>query len=122
MEFFIRKNATSPEIMMRLVQDGRFDKATINDLLESTDIKFNMVETKTNKPIVINDRAYLAIKRERQNQEIEEYVITYQFKDGGTAVNGRFEGTFTIVFLDTDLEETSKLIVPIKEKLFINVI
>ena len=107
---------------MRLVQDGRFDKATINDLLESTDIKFNMVETKTNKPIVINDRAYLAIKRERQNQEIEEYVITYQFKDGGTAVNGRFEGTFTIVFLDTDLEETSKLIVPIKEKLFINVI
>jgi len=122
MEFYIRKNATDPKIKMKLAHDGRNDLSTVNDLLESSDITFSMVETKTNKPIILNDRAYLAMKRQRLNQELNEYCITYQFKEGGTALEGRYEGTFTITFLDTDLESTSKLIVPIKEKLFVNVI
>ena len=122
MEFYIRKNATDPKIKMKLARDGRNDFSNVNELLESSDITFSMVNTKTNNPIILNDRAYLAVKRQRQNQEIDEYIITYQFNEGGTAVEGRYEGTFTIRFLDTDLETSSKLIVPIKEKLFINVI
>jgi len=122
MEFYIRKNATDPKIKMKLARDGRNDFSNVNELLESSDITFSMVNTKTNNPIILNDRAYLAVKRQRQNQEIDEYIITYQFKEGGTALEGRYEGTFTIIFLDTDLETSSKLIVPIKEKLFINVI
>jgi hypothetical protein len=40
----------------------------------------------------------------------------------GTSVKGRFEGIITIQFLDTNSNPTTKLITPISEKLFINVI
>lgn len=122
MEFYIRKDATNPKIQMKLVDDGRNDRKTINDSLESSKITFNMVDTQTNRQTILNGNARLTIKRQRLNQEIDEYCIMYQFNEGETAIKGRYEGTFTIRLLDSDLNTTSKLIVPIKEKLYINVI
>lgn len=122
MEFYIRKGATDPKIKMKMVDDGRNDRKTINDLLESSKITFNMTDIDNNRPVIINGNAYLTIKRQRLNQEIDEYCLTYQFTSTETAKEGRYEGVFTIQFLDTDLNVTSKLIVPIREKLYINVI
>jgi len=105
-----------------MVDDGRNDRSTINDLLENSSISFSMIDIKTNKPVILNEQCNLAQRRERLNQDIKEYCITYRFTEDGTATPGRYEGIVTIEFLDTDLEVTSKLIVPIREKLFINVI
>jgi len=122
MEFFIRQNATDPALKLKVVDDGRNDRSTIFDSLESSSISFSMYEIKTKKPIVLNSPGTLAIRKERLNQEIPEYVIFYRFTEDDTSKTGRYEGIFTIRFMDTDLNTTSKLIAPIKEKLFINVI
>jgi hypothetical protein len=122
MDFYIRQGATDPILKLKVIDDGRNDRTSINDLLESSSIFFNMYDIKSNKAIILNDRCSLAIRRERLNQEIKEYCITYQFTEEGTAIAGRYEGIVTIEFLDTDLNINSKLIVPIREKLFINII
>jgi hypothetical protein len=122
MEFYIRQGATDPILKLKVLDDGRNDRTSANDLLENSSISFNMYDTKTNKPVILNDRCYLATRRERLNQDLKEYCITYRFTSEGTSVPGRYEGIITIEFLDTDLNITSKLIAPIKEKLYINVI
>ena len=122
MEFYIRKGSTDPVLKLKMIDDGRNDKSFANDLLENSNISFSMTDVKTNKPIILNEPCYLANRKERLNQELKEYCIIYRFTEEGTSVPGRYEGIITIEFLDTDLEVTSKLIVPIKEKLYINVI
>jgi len=122
MEFYIRQGATDPILKLKMIDDGRNEKSFVNDLLENSSISFSMNDIKTNKPVILNDICYLAARQEKMNQELKEYCITYRFNADGTANPGRYEGLVTIEFLDTDLNITSKLIVPIKEKLFINVI
>jgi len=122
MEFFIRQGATDPTLKLKVIEDGRNETSFINDLLENSSISFSMYDIKSNKPIILNDRCYLTQRIERVNQTLSKYAITYRFTEEGTAVPGRYEGIVTIEFLDTELSVTSKLIVPIKEKLFINVI
>ena len=122
MEFYIRQGATDPILKLKMVDDGRNDRPLVNDLLENSNISFSMSDVKTNKAIILNEPCFLANKQEKLNHELKEYCITYRFNADGTAVAGRYEGIVTIEFLDTDLNMTSKLIVPIKEKLFINVI
>ena len=122
MEFFIRQGATDPALKLKVVDDGRNDRSTIFDSLESSSISFSMYEVKTNKPIILNGNGTLATRRERLDQDLDEYVIFYRFTEEDTAKAGRYEGIFTISFMDMDLDTTSKLIAPIKEKLFINII
>ena len=47
MEFFIRKGSTDPILKMRLIDDGINDKSSFNDLLENSDITFEMWDPKT---------------------------------------------------------------------------
>ena len=42
MEFFIRQGATEPILKMRLIDDGKNDKSSFNDMLENSDITFEM--------------------------------------------------------------------------------
>ena len=46
MEFFIRQGSTDPILKMRLIDDGKNDKSSFNDLLENSDITFEMVDHK----------------------------------------------------------------------------
>ena len=64
----------------------------------------------------------LTNKIEKFNNPIDEYYIIYQFTENDTSIKGRYEGVIKIIFLDSDLNPTSKLLIPIKEKLYINVI
>jgi hypothetical protein len=54
MEFFIRKGATDPILKLRLVDDGKNDKSSLNDLLENAHITFDMYEVETEIPQVLN--------------------------------------------------------------------
>ena len=44
MEFFIRQGASDPILKMRMIDDGKNDKSSFNDLLENAEITFEMVK------------------------------------------------------------------------------
>lgn len=122
MEFFIRKGATDPILKLRLVDDGRNDKSSLNDLLENADIRFDMVAVGSEIPHILNAQCYLTTRTKKYDQTTDEYYITYRFTESQTRESGKFEGVINIQFRDTNLQPTNKLIIPIKERLFINII
>ncbi len=122
MEFFIRKGATDPMLKLRLSDDGRNDKSSLNDLLENADIRFDMIEIETEIPHILSEPCVLTTRTKKYDQTTDEYYITFRFNENQTKDIGKYEGIVTIQFRDTDLNPTNKLIVPIKEKLFINII
>ena len=55
MEFFIRQGASDPILKMRMVDDGKNDKSSFNDLLETgCTITFEMSDVKTGEPVILN--------------------------------------------------------------------
>lgn len=122
MEFFIRQGATDPILKLRLIDDGKNDKSSFNDLLENSDITFEMFDVETEQYQVLNGECLLTTRIKKYDQTTDEYYVTYRFTENNTSLKGRFEGIVTIQFLDTDSNPTNKLILPIKEKLFINIV
>lgn len=122
MEFFIRQGATEPILKMRLIDDGKNDKSSFNDMLENSDITFEMFDVKTEEYHVLNGICNLTTRTKKYDQTTDEYYIVYRFTEEQTSVKGRFEGVFNIQFLDTNSNPTTKLIMPVQEKLIINVI
>ena len=122
MEFFIRQGSTDPILKVKLVDDGKNDKSSFNDLLENSDITFEMFDVESEQYQVLNGQCLLTTRTKKYDQTTDEYYVTYRFTENNTSLKGRFEGVITIQFLDTDSNPTNKLIVPIKEKLYINVI
>ena len=122
MEFYIRQGATDPILKLRLIDDGKNDKSSINDLLENADITFDMYELNTENPILLNETCNITTRTKKFQNTTDEYYITYRFTETQTSDKGRYEGRVTIQFLDTDQNPTTKLILPIREKLFINII
>jgi hypothetical protein len=122
MEFYIRQGASDPILKLRLIDDGKNDKSSINDLLENADIAFDMYELNTENPILLNETCNITTRIKKFQNTTDEYYITYRFTESQTMEKGRYEGRVTIQFLDTDQNPTTKLILPIREKLFINII
>jgi hypothetical protein len=122
MDFFIRQGATDPILKMRLIDDGKNDKSSFNELLENSDITFEMTDTKTNTPFILGAPCQLTLRTKKYQQTTDEYYIIYRFTELQTSEIGKFEGKFTIQFLDENGDPSTKLIVPIREKLFIHII
>ena len=121
MEFFIRQGATDPILKMRLIDDGKNDKSSFNDMLENSDITFEMFDVKTGEPVVLNSECLLTTRTKKYDQTTDEYYITHRFTEENTSQIGKFEGRITVQFLDTNSNPTTKLILPVKEKMFINI-
>ena len=122
MEFNIRQGATEPILKMRLIDDGKNDKSSFNDMLENCTITFDMFDVKTGQPHILNGACSLTTRIKKYDQTTDEYYIVYRFSEEDTSVAGKFEGKITIQFLDTNQNATSKLIVPLKEKLYVNIL
>lgn len=122
MEFYIRQSSTEPPLKLELIDNGKNNKTLFNDLLENSLITFEMFNTNTSDFQILNAECTLEVKVNVLNQLSEDYLIVYRFTELDTSVKGRYEGKVTVQFLDTDLNPTSKLIVPIKERLYINII
>lgn len=122
MEFYIRQGATDPILKLRLVDDGKNDKSTFNDLLENSSITFEMFDVQTEQYHILNAECSLTTRTKKYDQTTDEYYIIYRFTEENTSIKGRFEGVVNIQFLDVESNPTNKLIVPIKEKLFINIV
>jgi hypothetical protein len=121
MEFFIRQGASDPILKMRMIDDGKNDKTSFNDMLESADITFEMSDVKTGEPVILNSDCFVTTRTKLYNQTTEEFYITHRFTETQTSEMGKFEGKITIQFLDTNGNPTTKLILPVKEKLYINI-
>jgi hypothetical protein len=116
MEFYIRQGATDPILKLRLIDDGKNDKSSINDLLENADITFDMYEFNTENPILLNETCNITTRTKKFQNTTDEYYITHRFTTEHTSQVGRFEGKVTITFDNGNI-----LILPVKEKLYINI-
>jgi hypothetical protein len=121
MEFNIRQGATEPILKLKLIDDGKNDKSSFNDMLENSNITFEMFDVKTEEYQILNGECIITTRTKKYDQTTDEYYITYRFTEDGTSIKGKFEGIVTIQFLDTNLNPTSKLILPLKEKLYVNI-
>jgi len=105
-----------------MVNDGKNDKSSFNDLLENADITFDMYSIEDEMPIILNSTCNITTRTKNFQNTTDEYYIIHRFSESQTFSKGRYEGVITIKFLDTDQNPTTKLILPIKEKLFINIV
>jgi uncharacterized protein YbaR (Trm112 family) len=122
MEFFIRQGASDPILKLRMIDDGKNDKSSMNDMLENANITFEMYDIKTDIPVILDEECSITTRTKKFQNTTDEYYIVYRFTELQTAEKGRFEGKIIIQFLDTDQNPTTKLILPIREKLFINIV
>jgi len=122
MDFFIRQGASDPILKMRMIDDGKNDKSSFNEMLENAEITFEMLDVQTGIPYILNGECNLTNRIKKFNYTNDEYYITYRFTEEQTSEIGKFEGKITIQFNDGNGNNTTKLILPLREKLFINVI
>ena len=121
MEFFIRQGASDPILKMKMIDDGKNDKSSFNDLLENALITFDMYDNKTGEPIILSANCNITTRTKLYNQTTDEYYIVYRFTSEQTTNVGKFEGKINIQFRDVNLNSTNLLILPVKEKLYINI-
>ena len=117
MDFFIKKGATKPTLMMELINDGRNDYHNLYDLIQNANIKFSMYDAETGVKKISLKTAKCVLKESNCDNSSEEYYIAYEWKEKDTKKEGTFIGEFTIDFLSGG----GKLKVPIREELIIHV-
>jgi hypothetical protein len=122
MDFFIRQGASDPILKMRMIDDGKNDKSSFNEMLENSKITFEMVDVVSGTPYILDAACNLTNRTKKFNNINDEYYITYRFTEEQTSEIGKFEGKVTVQFNDGNGNNTTKLILPIREKLFINII
>jgi hypothetical protein len=105
-----------------MIDDAKNDKTSFNDLLENADITFDMFDIKDNSPIILSSICSITTRTKKFANTTDEYYIVHRFTEEQTSIKGRYEGVVTIQFLDENSNPTNKLIIPIKERLFINII
>ena len=115
MEFFIKKNATLPLLKLQVVKDGRSDFYSFMKTIELSAIFFSMVDTESGIPKISSRPAGFVEKTFEDPNAEAEYYIYYQFTPKDTNRVGRYEGQFML------RNDDGVLILPIRERLFINV-
>jgi hypothetical protein len=121
MEFFIRQGSSNPMLKLQLIDDGKFDMTAFNDKLENAVIRFEMSDSTTNEPFILDAPCYITTRNELYKQTSTSYFIIYNFTCEQTSRIGKYEGKITVFFRDTDLNYTGNLILPVREKLYINI-
>jgi hypothetical protein len=117
MEFSINKNSTLPVLKLELIQDGRNDFQKFHEKVQNASIYFTMTDVITGVKRIAKKLTGIE-QVEPVNCVGDEFYIIYNFTERDTSVSGRYVGQFEIDFLDG----SGKLIMPIKEELFINIL
>lgn len=116
MEFFIGKNTTLPLLKMQIVKTGQeSDHQDFMRIIEKSTIYFSMVDVASGTPKIISELGGFVSKTFLEPNAATEYYIYYKFNKKDTNKVGRYEGQFVLI------SDEGKLIVPIREKLYINV-
>ena len=115
MEFFLKRSATLPLLKLSVINDGRSDTNNLMRLLETSAIFFSMVNIETGIPKIISKPAGFVSKIFDDPNAPSEYYLYYQFTSNDTNSAGRYEAQFLIK------NDEGNLILPIRERLFLNV-
>ena len=115
MDFFIKKNSTLPLLKLQVVKNGRSDYDNFMKTIELSTIFFSMVDIETGVSKISSRPAGFVEKTFIDPNAEPEYYIYYQFTNRDTNRVGRYEGQFML------RNEDGVLILPIREKLFINI-
>lgn len=115
MDFFIKKNSTLPLLKLQVVKNGRNDYDNFMKTIELSSIFFSMVDIETGVAKISSRPAGFVEKTFIDPNAEPEYYIYYQFTNRDTNKVGRYEAQFML------RNEDGVLILPIREKLFINI-
>lgn len=115
MEFNIKQNGTLPLLKMQVVDDGRGEIDSFMSFIESSTIYFSMIDNETGSYRIHLEPAGFVEKTQIEPNAKVEYYIYYKFPKKYTSKVGRYEGEFVL----KNTEGT--LILPIREKLYINI-
>jgi hypothetical protein len=114
MEFNIKKLIIT-NFKIELIQDGRNDFRKFHEQIQNANITFTMTNVIT---VIKIGKSPAKIQQVLPKSDCinDEFYLTYQFSE--TQTQFRYIGSFEITFLDG----SGKLIVPIRENLFINIL
>ena len=115
MEFTIGQNSTLPLLKLQVVKDGIEEYESMMNFIETSSIFFSMIDTSTGIPKVFTKSAGFVERVEINENASPEYYVYYRFTSQDTSRVGRYEGQFMFI------NDTGTLVLPIREKLFINV-
>ena len=111
MEFFIKKGATLPPLLLELKKDGRSDYRKFFDILSATTILFSMSDIENGTPRIINKLCTV-----KKHLHSDHYYVNYQFTTKQTTKIGRYEGYFSIQY------DNGLIGLPLDSKIFINIV
>lgn len=118
--FFIKKNATYPELKYPLIQQIREKYDITDDMLENVAVTFSMIDSNTGLYRVANVAADLLINKTPIYPDDEKFILIYKFKQSDTKKSGVFFGEFVIDFLNDD-DSCFKLKLPVESYININI-
>ena len=118
MEFFINQNSTMPYLELELLQDGFHDKNKFVDEIQNAIVNFSMQKTDCGTKAIICRPMDIEDNCNQCDNCAPKFTLIYKFRARDTKRKGRYQAKIEIDFLDG----CGKLIVPIHEKLYINVI
>jgi hypothetical protein len=116
MEFFITQNSTLPVLKMEFNFNGKSSIEDFNSFLENSTIFFSMRNVENGNTKISNKKGGFTNKTFIEPNAKIEYYLYYKFSLFDTNKVGRYEGEFTVI------SDEGTLLLPIKEKLYINVI
>lgn len=116
MEFFITQNSTLPLLKMEFDFNGKSSIEDFNSILENSSIFFSMSNVNDGNLKIVNKKGGFTNKIFIEPNSKIEYYLYYQFTLFDTNKVGRYEGEFTLI------SDDGTLIIPVKEKLYINVV
>lgn len=118
MDFFIKKGASLPILQLELIPNSKHGYNEFYDLIQNSLITFSMTNVESGMKKIFCKEALCLTKLDVDSEIYDKYILSYQFSEKDTNTVGTFQGEFTIDFNDN----IGKLIVPIKNDLFIHVI
>jgi hypothetical protein len=116
MEFFITQNSNLPILKMEFNFDGKSSIEDFNSVLENSSIFFSMKDVENGNLKISNKVGGFTNKIFTEPNAKTEYYLYYKFSLYDTNKIGRFQGEFTL------MSDDGVLTLPIKEKLYINVV
>ena len=116
---FVNVHKTHNEIQF-IERNLDWFKGNFYEKIQNATITFTMSDVETKVKRISCSPAFLEmmISNNCEQTETPSYYITYQFTEQQTSRDGRYNGYFTITFLDG----TGTLIAPIRDELYINVL
>lgn len=124
-DFYIKKDSSLPLLVMKIVKDVHNDKI-IDDIFTSvTKVTFSLKNDICDDFKIYNKKADLIVKEEDCVNCLEkkkQYYLVYKFNTKQTAVQGTFNGEFTISLDGIENYSSGIYKLPLKYDIKVNIV